>query len=76
MASDDDRPRIMRIPEEDQAAWAFLLGEDPEPVNYVCDQCHLPAVRTLHGWQHASAADAVFCGLIFGTASPGQDDSQ
>lgn len=43
-------------------------GDIPADTNPVCGKCSMPAEYNdiAGGWQHAEAADAVFCGLVFG----------
>lgn len=43
--------------------------EDPaEDVPAVCDRCSMPAVQINGVWQHAEAADTVFCAIVMGGA--------
>lgn len=30
----------------------------------VCERCGFPAIEVAGNWQHAEAADAVFCSLV------------
>lgn len=34
----------------------------------VCDRCSMPAIQIDGVWQHAEAADAVFCAVVMGGA--------
>jgi hypothetical protein len=43
---------------------------------YVCDRCGLPAVRRDGEWEHAEAADMVFCRVVMVTDDPVREQAK
>ena len=47
------------------------VSNEEEPVEYgpaVCDRCSMPVIQVDGVWQHAEAADTVFCAVVMGGA--------
>lgn len=47
----------------------------PADAAAVCSACQMPAVLTERGWEHAEAADAVFCAILSGAAWTSKEDA-
>lgn len=56
--NDDDAETLQFA---DESEW---MDEGEITLAHSCDKCHQPAILVDGKWQHAEAADAVFCGLV------------